>query len=112
MDSLKGTLFLLWRLGATAKHDLCRKDAILVGKSACSTVFFRKVLYRLNTNAVASSFGGGENTVFLLDLTVKSVFHFDQKQTFCVQVGGHLDLPPGGGSAQTGFQRIFQQVGK
>lgn len=70
------------------------------------------MLDRLDADAVSLSFGGLKNTVLLPDFAVIGILHFDQKQPLGMQICSDFDLPPVLRSTDTGFERIFQQVGQ
>ena len=70
------------------------------------------MLDRLDADAVSLSFGGLKNTVLLPDFAVIGILNFDQKQPPGMQVCSDFDLPSVWCSTDTGFERIFQQVGQ
>ena len=67
---------------------------------------------RRAADAISLSFGGLENTVLLPDFAVIGILNFDQKQPLGMQICSNFDLPPVLRSTDTGFKRIFQQVGQ
>lgn len=84
----------------------------MIGKCACAVCLFCDAADGLDTDAVSFVLGGLKNAVLFLDAAVIGVFNLDEQQTVGMQIDLRPDLPPGGGGAQAGFQRVFQQVGQ
>lgn len=96
----------------STEHNFSGKSTLLIGKRTCTAAFFCNMLDRLDADAVSLSFGGLKNTVLLPDFAVIGILHFDQKQPLGMQICSDFDLPSVWCSADTGFERIFQQVGQ
>ena len=96
----------------STEHNFSGKSTILIGKRTCTAAFFCNMLDRLDADAVSLSFGGLKNTVLLPDFAVIGILNFDQKQPPGMQVCSDFDLPSVWCSTDTGFERIFQQVGQ
>lgn len=61
-----------------------RKDTVLIGKGACSSVFLRNMPNGLNTDAVPLALRGTEYSVRFFDFSVARIFDLHQKQPLCM----------------------------
>ena len=80
-------------LSCHAEHDLRSKDSVFIGEFGGSSVFLCNMLHRLESDSVSLALGGLKNFILLLDLSMKGIFHLDQKKVRIRKIDFHIDLP-------------------
>lgn len=95
-----------------SQYHVGSKHTVSIVEPGISAVFFRSMAYGLQAHTLPRTLGGEEHAALLPDLPVISIFHGQQYHVAGMQMCLYPGLLPFGGSPQTGFHRVFKQVGQ